>query len=370
MAITVMQLLPALNVGGVERGTLEVAAGLVAQNHRAIVVSGGGLLVDELEALGATHIECPIGEKSLRTLSCIRRLRAIIKREKVDIVHARSRLPAWVGYRALAGISRQCRPRWMTTVHGPYTVNAYSNIMVSGERVIAISEFIGDYIRNNYPSVPGSQIRVIPRGIDDRRYRPDFTPEPAWRKRWVLEHPELHGKKLLVLPGRLTRWKGQEEFIALIDALNAKGIPIHGLIAGGATGSNRKFETTLKSLTARHGLEAKITFLGHSDDLREILRVADIVYSLTIEPEAFGRTTIEALGLGTPVIGYDHGGTGEILQQMFPQGLVPPRDISAAVETTCSLLNAPVAVPTEHPYKLARMQADTIEIYKELCPTG
>jgi len=365
-----MQLLPALNVGGVERGTLEIAAALVARNHRAIVVSGGGLLVNELKALGASHIECPIGEKSLRTLSCVRRLRAIIKHEEVDIVHARSRLPAWVGYRALAGISKQRRPRWITTVHGPYTVNAYSNIMVTGERVIAISKFIGDYIRNNYPSVPASKIRVVPRGIDGNRYRPDFTPKPAWHKRWLLEHPELHGKKLLVLPGRLTRWKGQEEFIALIEALDAKGIPIHGLIAGGAARSNRKFETTLKSLAAKHGLEAKITFLGRSNDLREILHVADIVYSLTLKPEAFGRTTIEALGLGTPVIGYDHGGTGEILQQVFPQGLVPPRDISAAVETTCSLLSGPVTVPTEHPYKLARMQADTIEIYEELCPMG
>ena len=368
MALTVMQLLPALDVGGVERGTLEIAAALVAKQHRAIVVSDGGRLVEELKSLGATHIECPIGKKSLRTIACIRRLRKIIEHEGVDILHARSRLPAWIGYRALAGIPEQRRPHWVTTVHGPYTVNAYSRIMVSGERVVTISEFIGDYVRRNYPSVPTALIRVIPRGIDDTRYRPDYTPDPAWHKRWTAQHPELNGKRLLVLPGRLTRWKGQEEFIALLDALNTRGIPIHGLVAGGATGSSSKFEAELKSLAARRGIEEKITFLGRSDDLREILHIADIAYSLTLEPEAFGRTTIEALSLGTPVIGYDHGGTGEILRQVFPQGLVAFRDISAAVETTCAFLAAPVAVPTQHPFSLARMQADTIKIYEELCP--
>ncbi len=370
MTLTVMQLLPALEVGGVERGTLEIAAALVANNHRAIVVSGGGRLVEELESLGATHIECAIGNKSLRTIACIRRLRNIVEHENVDVLHARSRLPAWVGYRALAGIHAQRRPRWVTTVHGPYTVNAYSRIMVSGERVIAISEFIGDYIRDNYPAVPASRIRVIPRGIDDTRYRHDYTPDPAWRKRWAEQHPELSGKRLLALPGRLTRWKGQEAFIALIDALNAQEIPIHGLIAGGATGSSRKFEAELKSLVAQRKLEHKVTFLGRSDDLREILHIADIAYSLTLAPEAFGRTTIEALGLGTPVIGYDHGGTGEILRQVFPQGLVPPQDIAAVEATTRAFLTAPVAVPPQHPFTLARMQEATIKVYEELGARG
>ena len=116
-----------------------------------------------------------------------------------------------------------------------------------------------------------------------------------------------------------------------------------------------------------NGLQQRITFLGQRNDLREILSLADIAYSLTLEPEAFGRTTIEALSLGTPVIGYDHGGTGEILQRVFPQGLVAPRDVAAAVRTTSALLAAPISVPTEHAYTLARMQADTIQTYEELC---
>ena len=367
MVLTVMQLLPALDVGGVERGTLEIAAALVEHNHRAIVVSGGGRLVEELESVGATHIEIPIGRKSLRTLSCIGALRKTIVQENVDIMHARSRLPAWVGYRALARLPTDRRVRWITTVHGPYTINAYSKIMTSGEQVIAISEFIRDYITRNYPNVPTSKIRVIPRGIDPNRYNQKYTPPDEWLATWTRQYPNLANQHLLVLPSRLTRWKGQADFISLIGELNAKNLLVHGLIAGGATDSSNDFEHELKALVEANGLQQRITFLGQRNDLREILSLADIAYSLTLEPEAFGRTTIEALSLGTPVIGYNHGGTGEILQRVFPQGLVAPRDIAAAVRTTSALLAAPISVPTEHAYTLARMQADTIQTYEELC---
>lgn len=366
MALTVMQLLPALEVGGVERGTLEVADALVKGGHRALVVSSGGRLVAELRSSGAEHIVLPIGAKGLRALGAIRRLRELIVAENVDIVHARSRLPAWIGYRALSGMPRERRPRWITTVHGPYTVNPYSRIMTSGERVIAISEFIRGYIRRNYPRVAASRIRVIARGIDRTRYPAGYHPPDEWRAEWRKRFPALDGRPLLVLPGRLTRWKGQRDFIALIGELIDRSMPVHGLIAGGAAGRSIAFERELKRLVAARGLEDRITFLGQIDDLREVLALADIAFSLTLEPEAFGRTTLEALSLGTPVIGYDHGGTGEILKQILPQGLVAPRDIAGAVEATCAFLSAPIVVPATHPYTLERMQRDTLDTYAEL----
>ena len=254
-------------------------------------------------------------------------------------------------------------------MHGPYTVNAYSRIMTSGERVIAISEFIRDYIHQNYPHVPASRIRVIPRGIDRRRYWAGYEPSPDWRARWAEQFPQLHAKRLLVLPASLKRWKGQEDFIAMIGELVAHGLPVHGLIAGGAAATRAAFERELKALVAARGLGSHITFLGRRDDLREILALADIAYSLSIEPEAFGRTTVEALSLGTPVIGYDHGGTGEILKDVLPLGLVPPRDIAGAVASTCALLAARVVVPAAHRYTLERMQGDTIESYEQLRAT-
>lgn len=366
MGLTVMQLLPALEVGGVERGTLEIAAALVERGHRALVVSSGGRLVEELRALGARHFGYPIGRKNLTTLRYIRRLRRLIAEENVDIVHARSRLPAWIGYRAVRGLPRERRPNWITTVHGPYSVNAYSRIMTSGERVIAISDFIRDYITGNYPGVDAERIRVIPRGIDRRRYPAGYVPPSDWCVRWREQFPHLDGQRLLVLPGRVTRWKGQEDFVAMIGQLVARGEAVHGLIAGGISDPRSDFERELKTLVAARGLQDRVSFLGQRDDLREILALADIAYSLTVEPEAFGRTTIEALSLGTPVVGYNHGGTGEILRAVLPQGLVAPHDVDAAVRTSCELLAAPVAVPTEHPYTLARMQNETLETYEQL----
>ncbi len=365
MPLTVMQLLPELDVGGVERGTVEIAAALVGNGHRAIVVSAGGRLVGELAALGAVHETLAIGRKHVRTLGCIRPLRELMVKHHVDIVHARSRLPAWIGALAIRGLPAAHRPAWLTTVHGPYTVNRYSRIMTSGERVIAISEFIRAYITDNYPHVAARRIRVIPRGIDRAHYPNGYTPDAAWRAAFFAQYPELEGRRLLVAPGRLTRWKGQEEFVHMIARLVREGHEVHGLLAGGDGGRGR-FVADLRTLIAAQDLQAHVTLLGNRRDLREILALADIAYSLTIEPEAFGRTTAEALSVGTPVIGYAHGGTAEILRDVLPAGLVALRDVAAAAATTARFLAEPPIVRHEHPYTLARMQEATLAVYAEL----
>lgn len=359
-----MQLLPALEVGGVERGTIEIAAALQHAGHRALVVSSGGRLVRELEQLGAEHIELPIGKKSLSTLRYSSRLRDVCREKNVDIVHARSRLPAWIGYRAISGMQRHERPHWVTTVHGPYSVNYYSRIMTSGERVIAISAFIRDYITSNFPNVDRSKITVIERGVDRRDYAYNYRPNPAWSGIWRQKNPRFENRKLLVLPGRITRWKGHADFVELIARLIRRGQAVHGIIAGGAPERRKNFELELKQLVADKGINEHVSFLGKRGDMRDILASADIAYSMTIEPEAFGRTTIEALSLGTPVIGYDHGGTGEILREVLPLGLVPAGDVTLAVETTCRFLADPVNVPEVHRFTLDEMQRRTIGLYE------
>lgn len=367
MAMTVLQLLPELEVGGVEQGTLEIAAALIKAGHRAVVVSGGGRLVPRLEALGALHVEMPIGRKRPSTLRTVRLLREIITAEQVSLVHARSRLPAWVGHLAIKGISPLARPRWVTTVHGPYTVNRYSKIMISGERVIAISDFISDYIFRAYPEFDNSRVVVVPRGVDRAHYPYNFSPDPTWLAEWRSAHPMFHDRRLLCLPGRLTRWKGQTDFIQLMTRLVQQGLPVHGLIVGGPHPRKRAYELELKRLVRVAGLNAEISFLGQRNDLREILGVSDLVFSLTREPEAFGRTTIEALSMGRPVIGYDHGGTGEILRQVYPAGLIPVGAIEEAAQRATALLRTAPRVPLEHPYTLAAMQAGTLAVYSELC---
>ena len=366
MPLTVLQLLPELEVGGVEQGTLEIAEALVAAGHRALVVSAGGRMVEGLEAAGGEHHRLAVGRKHPSALLLIRKLRELCRAERVDVIHARSRLPAWIGYRARNGMPAEIRPRWITTVHGPYTVNRYSRIMVSGERVIAISDFIRDYIRISYPDIPATKITVIPRGVDRGRFAYGYQPSTTWMREWQARNPTLAGKRLLCLPARLTRWKGQLDFIQLIAQLCARNLPVHGLIVGGPHPHKREFEVELKDLVTRLGLGAHISFLGQRSDLREILAVSDFAFSLTREPEAFGRTTIEALSLGRPVVGYNHGGTGELLRAVFPVGLIPIGDIDAAAARVVDLLAHCPPVPAVHGYTLSRMQQATLAVYADL----
>jgi glycosyltransferase involved in cell wall biosynthesis len=364
--LTVLQILPELDVGGVERGTLQVAAALVAAGHRALVVSGGGRLEAELHACGAEHLRLPVGVKHLRSLRLVPALRRLFAQHSVDIVHARSRLPAWLAWLALGGPRRAPRPAWVTSVHGPYSVNRYSRIMVSGDAIIAISAFIRDYVLGAYPDVAPARIELIPRGVERDRYHPGYVPGADWSAAFHAAHPALAGRRLLTLPARLTRWKGQRDFIEVIARLRADGLPVHGLLAGAAHRRKRAYAEELRRLVEARGLAADVSFLGERQDLREILAVSDLVFSLTHEPEAFGRTTLEALSLGTPVIGYAHGGTAEILGALYPAGLVASGDVAGAAARAGALLASPAPVPLEHPYTVERMTGATLALYRRL----
>ena len=366
MRRTVLQILPALEAGGVERGTLEVAAELARRDYRSIVVSGGGRLAPELLAGGSEHITLPVGKKSLTSLGLIPKLTGLFRREEPAIIHARSRLPAWLAWLARRGLGDH-RPAFVTTVHGPYSVNAYSRIMTRGERVIAISGYIRDYILKNYPAVDAENITLIHRGVSRRKYPHDFKPAPAWREQWERAHPELRGRFILTLPARITRWKGHEDFIRIIGQTIQAGLNAHGLIAGAAARGKRAYLGELQAKIRRAGLDRHITFLGHCDDMREVMSISDIVLSLARTPEAFGRTALEALALGVPVIAYDHGGAAEVLGAVFPEGRARPLDIDHAVALIQSFHNTRPRVKAQNPFTLKAMLDKTLAIYDSLC---
>lgn len=332
MPLTVIQVLPALNAGGVERGTLEIAEALVARSHRSIVISAGGRMQEELCASGSEHINLPVGKKSPSVLLLISKLRAIFENRHADIIHARSRLPAWLCYLALKGMPEKTRPGFVTTVHGPYSVNRYSRIMTAGDRVIAISGFIHSYIQDSYPDVPMNKVTTIPRGISAEHYRPEFSPSENWTKSWSQSFPQLNNSFLITFPARITRWKGHQDFLSVLSLLRKASFNFHGLIVGEAEKRRLPYLEELEQRIEELGLSQHITFTGHRTDMREIMASSDLVMSLATEPEAFGRTALEALGLGVPVIAYNHGGASEVLRDMFPQGLVAPGDIVAAAE--------------------------------------
>lgn len=364
--LTVLQLLPALESGGVERGTLEVAHALVQRGHRALVMSAGGRLVAPLVAAGAEHFSWPVGVKSLRTLLLVGKLRRFFIEQKVDIVHARSRVPAWIAYLAWRGMDPATRPRFVTTVHGLYGVNRYSRIMTRGERVIAVSNTVRDYILREYPGTRPERIQVIHRGVDGAAYPHGWKPDAAWQDAFFAQFPQAAGKRLVTLPGRITRLKGHEDFIEVVARLKRDGLPVHGLIVGGASSSKQRYLTQLRERVRGAGLDADISFTGQRDDLKSILAISDLVLSLSTQPESFGRTTLEALRLGVPTAGYDHGGVGEILRTVYPAGLLPRDRLDDACQKIAQLLQQPEPVPEGDFFPLRAMLEQTVSLYEQL----
>lgn len=368
-ALTVVQMLPALDGGGVEKGTLEVGKYLAAHGQRSIVISAGGRMVEQLRREGSEHIAWPVGAKRPATLLYIKRVRALLQRERPDILHLRSRLPAWIGYWAWRGLDPLIRPHLVTTVHGPYTPGRYSAVMVRGERVIAISDMIRAYILKHYPRVDAANIRVIPRGVDPAEYPHGYRPSAKWMTAWRAQYPQLEGKFVVTLPARLTRWKGQEDFIALIGALKRNGLAVHGLMVGDAQPRKQNYAAELQWKVAQAGLAGDISFTGHRTDLREILAVSQAVVSLSTEPEAFGRVTLEALSLGVPVAAYDHGGVAEQLAAIYPAGRVAVGDVDALQRLLAGWAQGAPLVPRTQPFTLERMLRSTLEVYRELAGT-
>lgn len=362
----VIQILPEMNAGGVERGTLEVAEALVRHGHESLVISNGGRLVDALEQAGSRHIQIPVHRKALASLAQIPRLRALFLRERPDVIHLRSRLPAWLAWLAWKSIAPAHRPRLVTTVHGFYSVNAYSAVMTRGEAVIAVSESVRDYIRKHYPNTDPAKVTVIHRGVDPAAYPIGLQPSAEWLAAWKSAHPELEGRVPLLLPGRLTRWKGQEDFIRLIARLIEAGRPVHGLIAGEPHPKKLAFLDELKQLAEQLGITRNVTFLGHRTDLREVMAVSDLVFSFSTDPEAFGRVSLEAMALGKPVVAYDHGGVAEQLKVIFPQGLVPVGDVDAAMAITTRILDHAESTAGVGPFTLERMLDSTLEVYQSM----
>ena len=360
----VVQILPELSAGGVEGHVLELAGFLASQGHKSIVISNGGDMVERLEQRGVRHVKVPVHRKSLRSLFQVRKVRKFLRAENPDVVHAHSRVPAWIAHLALCGIPAGNRPKLVTTVHGFYSVNAYSAIMTQGDRIIAVSESVREYIRSNYPKADPKRIEVIPHGIDPTLYHPDFKPSDAWLAQWHHEHPELIGKKLLLLPGRITRLKGHSDFFQLISELKKSGQPVCGLIAGNTHPKKQAYLQELQQQARELGITNDITFLGHRSDLRELMAVSDIVMALSQQPESFGLTVLEALALGRPVVGYDCGGVGELLNALYPAGRIPPGSSSELSLTTSQILKNPSRPSPNELFKLEKSLASTADIYE------
>jgi glycosyltransferase involved in cell wall biosynthesis len=362
--LTVLQVLPALEGGGVERGVLEVAEALVDAGHRSLVVSAGGRMVSELVSRGSQHFERALGRKSLLTLRHVPWLRHLIAKENVDVIDIHSRLPGWITLLAWKSLSRSARPAFISSLHGLHSTGFYSSIMCRGEQVIVVSETVRDYVRTHFPWVREDRLHLIPRWIDCAEYPRGYQPDAAWKTAFFKQFPMCVDRPLLTLAGRITRLKGHEDLLKLLCRLRDRGIFAHGLIVGGTDPRKSAYADEMKALTESLGIGDRVTFTGHRSDLKEIYAASAIVLSLSSTPESFGRTVAEALSIGTPVIGYRHGGVAEILAAQFPSGAVENGNLDQLTETVASVLAAsPRPVPGPNVFDKSTMLRRTLEVY-------
>ena len=366
--LTVLQVLPALESGGVERGVLEVAEGLIAAGHRSLVVSGGGRMVDELKMRGSEHFEKALGTKSPLTFRHVFWLRKLMIEQRIDVVDIHSRMPGWITWLAWKSLPAARRPSLISTLHGLHSTGFYSSIMCRGEHVVAVSETVRDYVRKNYRFVPEDRLHLIHRGIDSNEYPRDFEPADTWKTDFFQQFPATRNQPLLTLAGRITRLKGHEDLLKLMASLRDRSIAAHALIVGGADPRKAAYADEIKALVTELNLSDLVTFTGHRSDLKQIYAISSIVFSLSSTPESFGRTVAEALSIGTPVVGYSHGGVAEILAAQFPAGAVEAVEkgsLKALTDTVQSLLTQSTRpLPGPNVFEKAAMLQKTLDVYE------
>ena len=366
--MNVLQVVPELNAGGVEGTTLEVAQALIAEGHSAHVISAGGRMEDELIRMGGILHKTNIGSKNILTVfPRIRMLRAIIRRYKIDIIHARSRAPAWPAYHAarLEGVP------FLTTYHGIYNSGSwlktyYNSVMAKGAHIIANSDYTKAHVIKTHGTTP-EKITAIPRGVDMTKFDPDKVTAKdalAQRNRWGVT-PE---QKIILLPGRLTRWKGQLVAVEALSYLPKE----HVLILLGDAQGRDDFVAEINSKAAELGVTDRLIKPGHSRDVPTALAAANVVISASTDPEAFGRVAAEAQAMGKPVVATAHGGALESVVDGETGFLVTPSDAKALAEGIEKALNwknydgMAVRARISAHYSTKSLQAKTLAVYKDL----
>ncbi len=356
--LVVVQLLPALNNGGVERGTVEIANHIAACGDTSIVISAGGTMCKQLNQK-VEHIQLQVGKKSPLSYLLINKLKKLFIDKKVDIVHARSRFPAWLAYLAMKRIKNN-KPQFITTVHGLYTVKRYSSIMARGDKIIAVSQTAADYIQNNYPKDLKSSPVLIHRGIDPKEFPYGFEPDVLWLQKWYKKHHQLVGHQIVLLPGRLTRLKGTKDLLPWL-----KSTDNDAKLVLTADPGNDMFAARLYHWFKEHGVKHRVHWVEIQRDMTPLYAIADVVVSASTRPESFGRTVIEALAIGTPVVGYNHGGVGEILDTLFEQGKVDVGNTQQLADKINLILATKPQVENKQPYLLDNMLNQTHSLYQD-----
>ena len=373
----ILQVLPALEQGGVERGTLEIASALTAAGIPNAVASAGGRLVHALDDLGVEHLALPLDRKNPFTLrKCAKKLAEYCEKEDVTLMHVRSRAPAW----AVKWASKRCGVKWIATFHGVYGTKPkflkipYNRVMLQGERTIAISEYVRRHILDTYKGVDPERLVLIHRGANTGAFSPDAVPREVWMAKKTEQYGFEADRPVITLPGRLTRWKGQEVFLEALGMMRNRRF---GVLILGSDQGRTDFSDHLRTMAGRLSDETRVVFRDHTSQMPLVYALSDIVVNASsAQPEAFGRTIPEAQATGRLVLATAHGGACETVKDGETGFLVPPGDAKAMAEKLDEMLEMPeeakarvraAAVESVRAnFSTAKMCEKTLALYREL----
>lgn len=372
-----MQVIPALKSGGVEIESLEIANAILAAGGKPIIASAKGELSNHPRTKGILLKTLPMNTKNpLQMWKNAKLLKKLILEEKVDIVHARSRRPAWSAYKA----AKETHTPFITTYHGAYKSRSifktmFNSVMAMGDRVIAISPFIERLIKNTYARFPWfdpSKVRLIPRGIDLEIFDPKNVSQKKveqLRKKWDIPK----GSRIILLPGRISKSKGQDTLIKALSLMKTKNCI--AVLVGSAKG-HENYRDHLLRLAASQGLEGSVRWEPALADVAPAYQLADLIVCPSHVPEGFGRLIVEAQAMGKPIIATRHGGACDIIEDEKTGWLVAPGDklaLAKAIDHVLSLPPKELEVYSKRARKHAEtnfskdaMYSKTIEVYKEV----
>ena len=377
---TILQILPSLDKinGGVERGTLDIAKELAERKYNSVIISSGGEMADRYKYKGVSHYKIEINNKGIINFFLSRgKFKKLLNQIKPDLIHIRSR---WPSFCFTSEIKKRKIP-YVTTYHGTYSGNqnffkkSYNKVMTNGDKIISISKFIDDHIRHFFPEAKNKLVQIN-RGIDTENF--DLNSVSQIRKEKVLSDLSIPERShIILLPGRLSSWKGQ---IVGINALNyvIKKDPSLNIVMllVGSENKKGKFTKTIKKRLKKLRLTDRVIFCGNISDMATVYSISDIVLSTSIEPEAFGRITAEACSMTKPVIASNHGGSREIIENNLSGWLVNPGDEEALGEKILHVLNLEqekkdlignnARKRIIEKFNLQQMLDKTINVYEEL----
>ena len=375
-AMKILQVLPALEQGGVERGTIEVAHALASAGIPNAVASSGGRLVHALDELGVEHLALPLDRKNPFVVRrCAKAIASYCAENGVTLVHVRSRAPAW----AVKWASKMCGVPWIATFHGVYGTSPaflkipYNRVMLQGERVVAVSDYVRRHILETYRGTDPAKVVLIHRGADTDLFSPDAVPREIAEAKKTLQYGFDRDLPVITVPGRLTKLKGHEVFFEALGMMRNRRF---GVLVLGSDQGRVAYSDHIRTLAGRIPDETRIVFRDHTSEIQVVYALSDIVVNASTQPESFGRTIAEAQASGCLVLATAHGGACETVKDGETGFLVPPGDAKAMAERLDAMLEmteeakarmrAAAVASVRADFSTAKMCEKTLALYREL----